>query len=98
MESLELLSHSHFSNDLQYAASHVAPYMVVTSSRLRYLGAELAELAAIKTEGDKLEEKVWLLKDEKLKFEEIYVVPDREKYSIEDQVVSLDREVEYFSH
>lgn len=71
LESLKLLSHSHMANHLQYTTVQVAPYLVVATSCLRYLGANLAELVAVKTECDELREKVWLLKDEKHKFEEL---------------------------
>lgn len=71
-------------------ACHVAPYFVVISGHLRFLGADLVELAAVKTERDKIGEKVCPLEDDKLKFEERYVVLAREKSVTEDQLSILD--------
>lgn len=49
LESLKFLSHSHMGTDLQYVVAQVALYLVATASRLRYLDADLEELAAVKT-------------------------------------------------
>ena len=35
LESLELISHAHMANDLQYVAAQVAPYLVVEAGHLR---------------------------------------------------------------
>lgn len=73
---------------------HLALYLVAAVDRLRYLGANLAKLAGVKTEYDELSEKVWLHEDDKYGFEERYVVRAGDKSTVEDKVVSLDGEVE----
>lgn len=70
---------------------------MAASGRLCYLDTDLAELVVVKTECDELREKVRILKDEKYKFKERYVALVGEKSVAEDQVASLDREVERLS-
>lgn len=69
---------------LQYVAEQVASYLVATVGRLHYLGANVAKLVVVKVERDEIEEKVWLLKDKRCKFEERYVVLAGEKSTAED--------------
>ncbi|CAI9299474.1 unnamed protein product [Lactuca saligna] len=57
-------------NDLQYAATQVAPYLLAVAGRLCYIGAYLAELAAVKSEHNELVEKVQNLESEKEAFVE----------------------------
>lgn len=73
LESLELISHAHMANDLQYVAAQVAPYFVAASDCLRYLGADLADLVMVKIESNDLRENMGLLQDERCKFEECYM-------------------------
>lgn len=51
------------------------------------MGANRAALAIVKTEHGDLGEKVWLLEDEKHKFDEHYVVLAGESFAVKNQVV-----------
>lgn len=64
LEALDALSYSHMANDLQYVVAHVNPYLVVTAGHFCYIGVDLAEVAVVKSEHDKLAEKVWLIEEE----------------------------------
>lgn len=97
LEALDALSYSHMADDLQYAVAVVAPYLVVAADRLRYIGADQAELALIKSECDELAERVWFLEDERCKFDERYLVLPEEKTATEAQVVTLNGEVDRLS-
>ncbi|CAI9291660.1 unnamed protein product [Lactuca saligna] len=70
----------------------VAPYLVVDVGRLRYMGVDLAKVAAVKSERDELAEKVWLLEEERHKIDERYLVLSGEKTVVEAQAVTLDGE------
>ncbi|CAI9280330.1 unnamed protein product [Lactuca saligna] len=96
LEALDALSYSHMANDLQYVVAQVTPYLVVSASRLHYMGADLVELAAVKSEHDELAEKVWLLEEERCNFDERYLVLSGEKIVAEAQgvVQVVDRVVE----
>lgn len=64
MEVLGALFYSHMANDLPYFIVEVAPYLVAAAGCLFYMGADLEELAAVKSERDELAEKVWLLEED----------------------------------
>lgn len=70
---------------------------MVAADRLCYIVADLAELAIVKDEHDELGENAWLFEDERHKFDERYTVLAREKSANEDQVATLDREVDRLS-
>lgn len=70
-------------NNLQYAVAQVSPYLAVTTGHLDYIGDNLAELVAVKSDRDELAEKVWLLEEEQSKFVEQYLVLSREKTVVE---------------
>ena len=97
LEALDALSCSHIANALQYVAARVTPYLVVASGRLCYIGADLAELAAIKSERGELAEKVCLLEEEGRNFDERCLVLFGEKNVMEAQVVTLDGKVSLLS-
>ena len=67
-------------NDIQYITTQVAPYLVVAIGRLCYIGADLAELATVKSKRDELAEKVWVLEEEWRKFDELPRVVRGEYY------------------
>nr|KAJ0190401.1 hypothetical protein LSAT_V11C800449420 [Lactuca sativa] len=83
LEALDALSYSHMENDLQYVVAQVAPYLVAVVGRLCYIGADLEELDDVKSEHDKIVEKVWHLKEERCKFGERYLVLSGEKTVVE---------------
>ncbi|CAI9287898.1 unnamed protein product [Lactuca saligna] len=97
MEALDTISYSHMANDLQYAAAQVAPHLVVAVGHLRYIGADVAKRAAVKSERDELVEKVWLLKEERHKFDKRYLMLSGEKTVVEAQEANLDGEVDLLS-
>lgn len=81
-------------NNLQDAVAQVPSYLVVAVGHLRHVSLDLAELTIVKSKCDELRQKVLGLEEEKRKFEERYDMLAREKDSMDDQVTSLDREVE----
>lgn len=54
-------------------------------------------MALVKSECNKLAEKVWLVEEERCKFDKHYFVLSGDKTAIEAQVVALDREVDRLS-
>lgn len=64
---------------------------------LHYIGVDLAELAAVKSERTELAEKVWLLKEERDKFNERYLMLSGEKSVVEAQVSTLYGEINLLS-
>lgn len=97
IESLELLSNSHISNSLQYAAVQVVTYLVSAARRLHHVSSDLAKLAFVKAKWNELREKLLGLEEEKHKFEERADLFAGEKASMEEQVVNLDGSVERLS-
>ncbi|CAI9299647.1 unnamed protein product [Lactuca saligna] len=75
----------------------VNPYLVVDTSRFCYIGVDLAELAAVKSEHDKLTENVWLIEEERRNFDECYLVLSSEKTVVEAQAATLVGEVNLLS-
>ncbi|CAI9276496.1 unnamed protein product [Lactuca saligna] len=75
-----------------YATTQVAPYLVAAVGHLCYVGSNLVDLVAVKSKHDELVEKVWLLKEERHKFDECYLMLSGEKTIVEAQVATLHGE------
>lgn len=84
IEDLELLSNSHMSNSLRYAANQAAPYLVATARCLHQVNSDSAELASAKAERDQLKARVMGLEEEKRKFEECYELLASKKVFVEE--------------
>lgn len=64
--ALDLLSNSHMSNSLQYAAARVAPYMVVVARRLHQVCSDSGELSFLRADQDDLRVRLLELEGENM--------------------------------